>query len=233
VVGAYLCPEDRSAALQDLHEAALCAADAPSSDAGRHLAGVRAAIDASPDVDRLREFQSEGHVEGVPLDADLRWRIWLRLAALGGCDRAEIDAAEHEDETAEGVENAARCRAALPDPDAKQAAWTLLTTPGAASSAVLYETARGFWQPTQLELTSEYAARWFDDLPATARFRSGSALARVAWLSFPWVAVDAETVARAEAVAGRDDVAPGVRRAAMDGGDDVRRALASRARFCR
>jgi aminopeptidase N len=233
VIGSLLVPAERAAAAASIAQSAAQVCASGAADHGRRLAAARAFVAAVDDAEQVQAMLAQRRVLGVDADPDLQWRLRERLAVLGGCSTADIDSAEAIDHTAEGAQRAARCRAALPSRQAKDAAWKLLTEPGTCSNALLYETARGFWQPSQAELTAPFVARWFDEIPATAEFRSGWVVGRVADFAFPWTAVDADTVARARALAERADVAPGVRRAALDRGDDLARALASRERFGR
>src|SRR5438034_11031230 len=91
------------------------------------LVAVRGLIDSASgpdDVSALWSWLAAGRVPGGPdLDARLRWQILLRLTVLGAASRAEIEHDADQDTTAAGRLSAARCRAALPDSDAKQAAW--------------------------------------------------------------------------------------------------------------
>jgi aminopeptidase N len=90
----------------------------------------------------------------------------------------------------------------------------------------LHATAEGFFLPGQEELTQPYVPRYFAEIGATAAFRQGWVLSRVAGAAFPRLAVSEETVALAE-VTLRTDLPEGLRRKLADGLDELRRALAS------
>ena len=87
---------------------------------GLRLIAVRHLIDVAAHPDTIAAWLADGTVPGGPeLDPELRWRILARLAVLGAADEAAIAAELDRDPSATGQEGAARCRAALPDADAK------------------------------------------------------------------------------------------------------------------
>ena len=116
------------------------------------LVAVRGLIDSASGLmtsPRLWSWLAAGRVpDGPDLDSRLRWQILLRLTVLGAASRAEIEHDAGRDPTAAGRLSAARCRAALPDEDAKQAAWAAMLS-GTLSGYELTATAQGFWQADQ------------------------------------------------------------------------------------
>jgi aminopeptidase N len=142
----------------------------------------------------------------------------------------EIDAELAADASTAGVLHAARAKASRPDAEAKRAAWRELTEPSTLSAYELYAIGEGFFELAQDELTEPYVARYFTDMPATARLRSGWALPQVISAAYPLLAASPDVLALAEAtLAGNLD--PQVRRALTDRTDVVRRAVRSRQRF--
>lgn len=134
--------------------------------------------------------------------------------------------------TARRVPNTRRwCRALLPDADAKRAAWLVLMSDAHCANSLLYATTRGFWHPDQSALTAPYVERYFAEIVSTAAIRSGWVVSRVAALAYPWTAVSRSTLAWTDELVARADVATGIRRAVIDKGDDLRRAVVSRERF--
>ena len=131
----YLPPGPRAAALADI--TSLCRdllSPHPAGDGDElRLVAVRGLIDSAsgPDgVSALWSWLAAGRVPGGPdLDARLRWRILLRLTALGAASRAEIEhEAARDTGEPDGRLGAARCRAALPDAAAKGDAWACCGT---------------------------------------------------------------------------------------------------------
>ncbi|GAA3773454.1 aminopeptidase N [Plantactinospora mayteni] len=225
----YLAPEVRPAALEQL--AGACArllAAAPAGGSGQ-LVAVRGWISATADTARLTGWLAGKDVpDGLAVDAELRWAIVRRLAVLGAVGEPEIAAEQATDRSASGAEWAATCRAALPDPTAKEHAWQLLVGETGLSNRLLEATARGFWQPEQAGPTDSYVERYFAEMPAAARRRTPWVADRVAGLAYPRYAVAARTRELAAALLARDDLPPGLRRVVVDEDDDLRRALAAR-----
>ena len=139
VADRYLPAGLRDAALADI--TSLCrdllspqlasgASEAGGAGGEMRLVAVRGLIDSASgpgDISALWSWLAAGRVPGGPdLDSRLRWQILLRLTVLGAASRAEIEHDADRDATAAGRLSAARCRAALPDDDAKQAAWAAM-----------------------------------------------------------------------------------------------------------
>ncbi len=201
--------------------------------AGLRLTAVRAFIDSATTPEGIQDWLDDGSVPGGPhLDPELRWRILGRLATLGAAPAAElhatIDAELARDPSATGREGAARCRAALPDPAAKQAAWDALFTTDedtALSNYLFTATATGFWAPEHHDLLRPYVARYFTEAPGLAAAR-GAALAEAAGrYAFPATFVDEETLHLGETCLTDRNPTPALRRKLTDQLDDLRRAL--------
>ncbi len=181
----------------------------------------------------LQEWLDDGSVPGGPaLDPELRWRILGRLAVLGATTPDAIDAELARDPSATGREGAAHCRAALPDPAAKQAAWQALFTTdedAALSNYLFTATATGFWAPEQHDLLRPYVARYFTDAPALARHRGPALAAAAGRYAFPATFVEDDTLHLGETCLAQSDPTPALRRKLIDQLDDLRRALKVRA----
>ncbi|MFI6940901.1 aminopeptidase N [Streptomyces sp. NPDC050418] len=225
----YLAPADRPAALSllsDLCEDIIRLTEDGSAP-GARLTAVRHFIDHAQRADVIRAWFDEGTVPGGPeLDPELRWRLLTRLAVLGAVDDAVIEAELLHDPSATGQEGAARCRAALPDPVAKEAAWEAMFGGADSLSNYLFvATAQGFWQPEQLDLVRPYVTRFFTDAIATAG-RRGPALAdAIGRHAVPAAVVEPATLELGERCLEGDDVPAPLRRRLADHMDDLARAL--------
>ncbi|WP_380282153.1 aminopeptidase N [Kitasatospora purpeofusca] len=199
---------------------------------GLRLVAVRGVIGAAADASQtaeLREWLAAGTVPGGPvLDPALRWQSLLRLCVLGAAGEPEIAAELAADPSDTSEEGAARCRAALPDPAAKEAAWQALFH-GDLSNYLAAATADGLWQPEQAELLDGLTVRYFEELGPAAG-RRGPALARVLTRAgFPAFAATERTVRAAEAALGDPDLTAATRRGLVDQLDTLRRAVRARA----
>ncbi|MFD4562165.1 aminopeptidase N [Streptomyces sp. NPDC058469] len=228
VTDRYLTPEARPVALATL--TALCRdlirRTEDGSNPGLRLIAVRHFIDVAAHPDTIAAWLTEGTVPGGPeLDPELRWRVLARLAVLGATDEPAIAAELERDPSATGQEGAARCRAALPDPQAKRTAWEAMFTTDDLSNYLFTATAQGFWQPEQADLVRDYVPRFFTDAVALAT-RRGPAIADAAgrW-AFPTHAVDPETLRLGEECLRDADLTPSLRRKLVDQLDDLARAL--------
>ncbi|MCW2813397.1 MAG: Membrane alanyl aminopeptidase Metallo peptidase family [Nocardioides sp.] len=192
------------------------------------LSAFRAAVRTAGDVDVLRGWL-DGVPAGIELDADVRWRILVQLAGLGGTDTAELDAALVEDKTAATQVSHVRASTALPTPEAKDLAWQMFTGTVDAPNYELVAAGHGLWHGAQRELTAPYVERYFAELPATSQVRSGWVLALAAEAFFPRTFVDDQTLARARGLLDSGVLEPAVRRRVADKTDALARRLAVRA----
>ncbi|KIF78652.1 aminopeptidase N [Streptomyces sp. 150FB] len=224
----YLTPEDRPAGLATL--TAVCRDLIRRTEDGSHpglrLAAVRHFIDAATQPEGIQDWLTSGGVPGGPeLDPELRWRVLKRLAVLGAIDEGAIATELEHDPSATGQEGAARCRAALPDPEAKAAAWDRLFGSDDLSNYLFVATAQGFWQPEQTDLVKEYVPRFFPEAAAVAARRGPVIAAAAGRYAFPGHAIDQDTLDLGRQCLDGDELLPALRRALIDQLDDLRRAL--------
>ncbi|MCI3270446.1 aminopeptidase N [Streptomyces cylindrosporus] len=228
IAGRYLTPDERPAALATLTSLCrdLIRRTEDGDNPGLRLIAVRHFIDVAAQPDTIAAWLADGTVPGGPeLDPELRWRVLGRLAVLGATDETAIAAELDRDPSATGQEGAARCRAALPDADAKARAWEAMFATDDLSNYLFTATATGFWQPEQTELVRQYVPRYYEDAVAVAA-RRGPAIAEAAgrW-AFPVYAVDTEALRLGEACLTDADPIPALRRKLVDQLDDLARAL--------
>ncbi|EYT64531.1 aminopeptidase N [Dietzia sp. UCD-THP] len=198
--------------------AALCSCPV-GADEARVLACL---LDAGPD---------EAGLPGVTLDTDLRWTVLTALVAAGAETTDRIDEELAADDTAGGARRAATARAARPTVGAKEEAETLLTATGddAPSNALVRATLLGVDLPGQEHLLTGLCERYLDDVTALWKARSGDLAKTVAAGLFPAWSVDAETVARFDAVIADASFPAGLRRILAEQNADLTRALEARA----
>jgi aminopeptidase N len=203
----------------------------PGSD--HQLAFVRAftSLATSPaDLDTVAGLLDGTIVlEGLAVDADLRWSMLQRLAATG---RAELDAIEAElgrDDTATGRRQAAIARAARPSLEAKDLAWAEMMERTDIPNAILEATIGGFVQPDQVDLLSHFRTRFFDDIVRAWDAQTMEMGQSLAMGLYPSLIVDAKTVRETDDFLRRDDLNPALRRLVIEGRDGVSRSLRARA----
>ncbi|MFI7399989.1 aminopeptidase N [Streptomyces sp. NPDC049541] len=231
VADRYLTSEQRPAALTTL--TSLCRDLIRRTEDGDHpglrLIAVRHLIGVAAHPDTIAAWLADGTVPGGPeLDPELRWRVLARLAVLGATDEQAIAAELDRDPSATGQEGAARCRAALPDAEAKARAWQAMfgTDERTDLSNYLFTaTARGFWQPEQADLVREYVPRYYEDAVAVAARRGPAIATAVGRWAFPAHAVDTENLQLGEECLDTADPIPALRRTLADELDDLARAL--------
>jgi aminopeptidase N len=228
ITNRYLTPAQRPAALATLTDLCrdLIRRTEDGDNPGLRLIAVRHYIDVAAHPDTIAAWLADGTVPGGPeLDPDLRWRVLARLAVLGAVDDTDIAAELDRDPSATGQEGAARCRAALPDPQAKAKAWEAMFGGEDLSNYLFTATAQGFWQPEQADLVGEYVPRYFEDAVDVAA-RRGPAIATAAGRhAFPTHAVDPDTLRLGRACLTDADPTPALRRRLADELDDLARAL--------
>jgi aminopeptidase N len=220
---------DPRAALGALHQA--CLARATTADPGStvQLAAFQGAIASCDTPEEVSSWLTGDVPEGIHADLSLRWRLLVRLAALGGTDRAALDRLLAEEPTATSRVDHARAVASLPDDEAKAWAWGRFTGAEDVPNYELQATGQGMWVPGQEHLTTPYVERFFADLPSTPSHRSGWVLADAACWFFPLTSQDPHTVRQAGRLAGDESLDLSLRRQLRVMADELERRLAVRA----
>ena len=139
-------------------------------ESGRQLAWARAcaaaaAIDDSR-ADALRAIllgESPGPI-GLALDPDLRWSMWIALAATGFAEPDDLDRELRSDETSAGRTAHARALASLPTAATKERVWSAATTDLTLSNDHLDAMIGGFKAGVDATLIEGYAANYFASL---------------------------------------------------------------------
>jgi aminopeptidase N len=219
------------ALLAERAHAALLAA-APGSDL--QLAWTRAlgSLARTPSqVALLRDLLSGAtSVDGLAVDAELRWHLLVRLVVLGEAGLPEIDAEVERDPTAAGQRHAAAARAARPTPEAKAEAWQLAVEDPSVPNAVQAALIGGFNQVEDLALLEPWVDRYFAALPEVWATRTAEMAQSIVNGLYPTLLVSPSVVERTDAYLQAEDPQPALRRLLLEGRDGVVRALRARAR---
>ena len=162
-------------------------------------------------------------IDGLAVDTELRWRLLRRLVSRGAAGEPRIEAELARDATDAGERHAATCRASVPDPVAKEAAWAQIvsgTLPNATFRAML----AGFSDYDQAALLAPYQDRffevvpriWHDWVPDMARW----------FVTYGYPIADSPAVISATSdLINSGDLPPGLVRLLVEGRDGLRRAL--------
>jgi len=210
-----------------VHTAALGKLGSTEVGSEHQLSAFRMTVSTATDPAELRGWQA-ATPDGIDLDLDLRWRILVRLAAIGATDADELRAALDAEPTGESRVAHMRAAVSLPTAEAKALAWDVFTGRLDVPNYELEAAGLGMWRGGQEELTAPYVDRYFDELPYTVKVRSGWVLADATEFFFPVTSLTEETLGRARLLAGDETLDLSVRRRLGDAADDLARKLAIR-----
>jgi aminopeptidase N len=227
----YATEDEREAELENLASGLQALLHDAAADSDHQLAYMRAFASiarTSAQLDLVEGIlDGSRQLDGLTVDADLRWALLQRLVATGRVDESAIDAELARDATAAGQRHAATTRALMPTVAAKQAAWDAIlddTLPNALLSA----TVGGFAHPDQLELLDAFVEPYFsviDDVWANATNETAQTI--VVGL-YPLLLVSPTIVERTTAYLADQQPVPALRRLIIEGRDSVERALRCR-----
>jgi aminopeptidase N len=199
------------------HQLAYVRAFAGVATAGDDLAVLAGLLDGSVTVD------------GLTVDTELRWALLGRLVSRGYLGVEAIDAELAQDATDAGERHAAACRAAIPAPEAKQAAWDSMVS-GQLPLAMLRAVLSGFADPDQPELVNPYREKYFAVVGDVWRNWSSAMAQDFVSGVYTVGAISEETVRLTDEYLAAADPPAALRRLLIEGRDDVLRALRCQAR---
>ncbi len=237
LVPMFLPPQEQEEALQRVAGSAdrlLERASAVGGARGDGLAVLAARVlaRASADTPRLRRWAAGDGIPGALAgDADFRWIVLRRLAALGELTEQEIETAEAADRSLAGRLAAYGVRAVRPTSEAKAWAWATLRDDADLSNYAALEVASGFWVARDRDLLRPYVDGVGDLIVGMSARMGDDALSRVVAALHPTRLVEDGSVLASAAMLARDDLTPGVRRALVDADHLLREALRSRRTF--
>jgi aminopeptidase N len=166
---------------------------------------------------------------GLTVDTELRWALLRRLVVRGAVGEADIAAELERDATAAGERHAASCRAAIPTPEAKAAAWAQITT-GRLPNAVFRATLGGFVEGDHRELLEPYIEKYFAVVGDVWANWSHDMAQTFAEIAYPFLQVSPETIDRTDAYIAEQQPPAALHRLLAEGRDGVARALRARAK---
>jgi len=206
----------------------------PGSDFQLAFAQAFASVATSPDDLGLLGALLDGSVtiEGLNVDTDLRWLLLHRLVSRGAAGQDAIESEHNRDKTDAGDRHALHCEAALPSPEAKEAAWNLIVS-GELPNVSFRAALSGFYSGDQDELLARYAPRFFEVIGDIWRDWSTDMAQYFAVYGYPATVVTREAIDAAADFLDTASPPPPLRRLLAEGRDDVVRALRCRTRDAR
>jgi aminopeptidase N len=171
-----------------------------------------------------------GSINGLTVDADLRWFVFICGVKRGIFNAADIETEAAKDKTAHGKQYAALAHAALPSAEAKSAAFKSITTDNLSNTIHAY-TCRGFNLAIHRELLVPFVDQYFKSILEVWETKGFEIAETTATLLFPAWVISEETVKKAEhwlAVTGKD-ASHAMRRTVAEGRDSMTRSLKARA----
>jgi aminopeptidase N len=231
-IWAYLAPKNRDAVRLSVANTAqeLLASAKPGSDAQLQYARAFANNAFTPDQFESLKAMLNGSVEGLLMDADLRWFIFLCGVKRGIFGVADIQAEGDRDKTAHGKQYVAYAHAALPNHEAKVAAFKSITTDDLSNTIHSYK-CRGFNENIHCDLLEAFVDEYFDAILKVWSSKGYEIAETTATLTFPTWVISDETVKKAQHwldVTGKD-ASPALRRTVAEGRDAMTRSLKARA----
>ncbi|WP_411733548.1 aminopeptidase N [Paeniglutamicibacter sp.] len=212
--------------LWDLARAAAAGSDAQLQFVGAfaHLAHTAEQLDA------VAALLSGEHVlEGLAVDAEMRWDLLTSLAAGGRADAGTIAAELERDATSAGQLAAHTARAAMPTAEAKRAAWDAVIG-GKLSNVEQRSAITGFNHVHDAALISGYLDEYFDTARTVWETKSYEIAQQIVTGLYPAAQTTPETLAKTDAFLGTlGDESPALRRLVIESRDAVVRALAAQA----
>ncbi|MCC3291470.1 aminopeptidase N [Arthrobacter sp. zg-Y1110] len=226
----YVSPQDREpmtvAAAESLWE--LASAAEPGSDSQLQFVKAFAAHASSDEqLDALAGmFTGDQSLEGLAVDADLRWELLTGLVAGGRLGTADIDAELERDATATGALAAAMARAAIPTAEAKAAAWEAIVERSDMPNAAQRSAIAGFMRVHDTGLLEPYAQKYFASIRDVWASRTHEIAQQIAVGLYPSRLTRQDTVDTTDAfLADLGEDSPSLRRLILESRDGVVRAL--------
>ncbi|MEV0265103.1 aminopeptidase N [Streptomyces sp. NPDC050617] len=229
----FAAPDWRAEGLAKWTDAALeqLRAAAPGSD--HQLAWARAfAVTARTDaqLDLLAGvLDGTETIEGLTVDAELRWALLSRLAATGRADEQAIAAELERDRTSAGELHAATARAARPTAEAKAEAWASVVESDKLPNSVQEAVIGGFLQPDQRELLAPYAEKYFAAVKGAWDTRSHEMAQQIAVGLYPGFQVSQATLDATDAWLASAEPSAALRRLVTESRASVERSLKAQA----
>ena len=198
----------------------------PNSDHQLQFARSFATLAISSKQNQKIELILKGELQGLTIDADLRWHLLCALAERGLVTRAQLDEELKRDASTLGELSHLHAIAALPTVEDKAKAWATIASEE-TSNANRVALINGFNRPLHREITGSYVDNYFEMLLVMSGRKSLEAMTRFTQYAFPIYITTQSTLDKANYwldATGKDAPA-GLRRLVVEGRDALVRAL--------
>ncbi|NCX76538.1 MAG: aminopeptidase N [Actinobacteria bacterium] len=175
---------------------------------------------------KIRELL-DGKLNGLTIDADLRWHLLICLVERGLAGVSEIDAELQRDNTLTGQLARERCLAAQPNLEAKEKAFKTATENFEISNWMRLSAIQGFARPLHRDFHAKFIDRYFGLILDIYNTKSYEDSSNIIDLLFPSYVVSNETLAKTDAwlTSTGKDAHPTLRRHVLEAKDSLLRAL--------
>ena len=208
----------------------------PGSDAQLQLVSAAAGFTTTgDDTAYLRGLLDGGEeLDGLALDTDMRWTLLTGLAAANALADGEVDAELRRDPTATGRERAARARAAVPTPQAKEAAWKAAIEDDGLSNSLVDAYGLGFGRLGDVTALEGFVERYHDVLDQLEDKGSMALVESIVVGFYPRGLASAQLRDATQAwLDSHTDAPDALRRLVAENRDPITRALAAQERDAR
>jgi aminopeptidase N len=172
-------------------------------------------------------LSGEETLEGLTIDADLKWELLTGLVVAGAAGEHEIAELVATDKTANGEKAAAGARAAIPTAENKAATWRLLTETKELSNAHVQAASMAFNRVIDTELLRPYVEKYFDSALAIWELHTFKIAEYLLVNLFPIQLADESTAAAAREASANPKfkAIPALHRILVENLDNLERAL--------
>jgi len=171
-------------------------------------------------------------INGLEIDADLKWELLTGLVVAGRKGENDIDAALAADNTANGQRAAAGARAAIPTAAGKAAAWNQLIEGNDLSNALVQAASLGFVRVNDPSLLAPYVDKYFEQALHVWKKNTFKIAEYLMVNLYPLALASDELVAKTKEWIAKPQIKeiPALRRILVENLAAVERALAAQAR---
>ena len=178
-------------------------------------------------INRVAEIlDGKEKIQGLNIDTDLRWTLLRRLVVMGKRDLEAIEEELKRDDTAMGREHAAGAKAAIPTLEAKQIAWTLVTTNESLPNSEIHSALGGLSYIDHAEIMKNFIDKYFESVATLWNSRTHEIGQSLVTGLFPISNITQEVIEKSDKfLAQNKELAVGARRIIIEQRDALARAL--------